>query len=515
MMRTRSRLLSTVVTAVVASLAFTACGGSTPESTTTQQGPETAPLLRIGSLQEPQSYDPAQANEGHQAPIYQAVYDTLIKREPDGSLSPMLATSWEPSDGNTTYTLKLRDDVKFSDGTAFDSAAVKANLEHFTKANGPLAGTARSVQSVETPDATTAVIRLSEPDPGLPYSLANAAGYIASPSAVGTEAIKTKPVGSGPYTLDSANTVSGSKITYVRNADYWGDKLPFDKVEFQVLTDETARLNALKSGQIDAAVLNRAATAVEAEGAGLQHKPNEVNWEGIFFFDRNGTKLPELADVRVREALTLAIDREALLQAVHLGKGTLTSQTFRPGTEGYDEALDGKYTYNPDRARELLKEAGAENLTFTFPISPVFDPSIYDSIIQNWQDVGVTVNRHQWGPGQAIPSMLRAEYPIAYMALSQRDDWRHTIFQLAPSAPWNPFKVEDPELKGFIQKAQSGDEAEQKEAAKSINNFIVDNYWFSPLYRLQSHFYFTGSVDVEPQTEQAVPSIYNYRPTGK
>ncbi|WP_457967352.1 ABC transporter substrate-binding protein [Arthrobacter sp. D1-29] len=515
MMRIKNRIFSTVVTAVVASLAFTACGGGGPEGSTTTQGPETAPLLRIGSLQEPQSYDPAQANEGHQAPIYQAVYDTLIKREPDGSLSPMLATSWEPSDGNTTYTLKLREGVKFTDGATFDSAAVKANLEHFIKANGPLAGTASSVQSVETPDATTAVIRLSEPDPGLPYSLANAAGYIASPSAVGTEAIATRPVGSGPYTLDPANTVSGSKITFVRNADYWGDKLPYDKVEFQVLTDENARLNALKSGQIDAAVLNRAATAVEAEGAGLQHKPNEVNWEGIFFFDRNGTKLPELADVRVREALTLAIDREALLQAVHLGKGTLTSQTFRPGTEGYDEALDGKYTYDPDRARELLKEAGAENLTFTLPISPVFDPSIYDSIIQNWQDVGVTVNRHQWGPGQAIPSMLRAEYPIAYMALSQRDDWRHTTFQLAPSAPWNPFKVEDPELNGFIQKAQSGGEAEQKEAAKSINNFIVDNYWFSPLYRLHSHFYFTGSVDVEPQTEQAVPSIYNYRPTGK
>lgn len=515
-MRTKKRVISTVVTAVVASLAFTACGGSTPEaSTTAQQGPETAPLLRIGSLQEPQSYDPSQANEGHLAPVYQAVYDTLIKRESDGTLSPMLATSWEPSNGNKTYTLKLREGVKFTDGTAFDSAAVKANLEHFTKANGPLAGTARGVQSVDTPDASTAVVNLSEPDPGLPYSLANAAGYMASPKAVGSEGIKTVPVGSGPYTLDVASTVAGSKITYVRNADYWGDKLPYDKVEFQVLTDETARLNALKSGQIDAGVLNRAATAVEAEGAGLLHTPFEVNWEGLFFFDRDGKKLPELADVRVREALTLAVDREALLEAVVLGKGELTSQTFRPGTAGYDPALDDKYTYNPDRARELLKEAGAENLTFTLPITTVFDPSIYDSIIQNWQDIGVTVNRHQWGPGQAIPSMLRAEFPISYMALSQRDDWRHIGFQLAPNAPWNPFKTQTPELNELIKKAQSGEEAEQKEAAKAINKTIVDEYWFSPLYRPEVHFYHNDSIEVEPQTEQAVPSIYNYKPTGK
>ncbi|MGM9470426.1 ABC transporter substrate-binding protein [Pseudarthrobacter sp. YS3] len=516
MMSTKRRVLSTVVTAVVASLAFTACSGSTPQaSTTTQQGPATAPLLRVGSLQEPVSYDPAQSNEGHLAPVYQAVYDTLIKRDPDGGLSPMLATSWEASDGNKTYTLKLRSDVKFTDGTAFDSASVKANLEHFTKANGPLAGTARSVQTVETPDAATAVIRLSEPDPGLPYSLANAAGYMASPKALGTDSIKTMPVGSGPYTLDAANTVAGSKITYVRNASYWGDKLPYDKVEFQVLTDETARLNALKSGQIDAAVLNRAATAAEAEGAGLLHKPFEVNWEGIFFFDRDGTKLPQLKDVRVREALTLAIDREALLQAVHLGKGTLTSQTFRPGTAGYDEALDGKYTYDPDRARQLLKEAGAENLTFTFPITTVFDPAIYDSILQNWKDIGVTVNRFQWGPGQAIPSMQRGEYPISYMALSQRDDWRHILFQIAPTAPWNPFKAQTPELNALITKAQSGTETEQKDADKAINNYIVDNYWFSPLYRLENHFYFSDKVEVEPQTEQAVPSIYNYKPTGK
>jgi peptide/nickel transport system substrate-binding protein len=514
-MSIKTRFVATATTALVSALAFTGCSGTPQESTTTQQGPETAPLLKIGSLQEPQSFDPAQANEGHQPPIYQAAYDTLIKREPDGTLSPMLATSWEAGGDGLSYTLKLREGVKFTDGTVFDSAAVKANLEHFVKANGPLAGTARTVQSVETPDAATAVVKLSAPDPGLPYSLTNAAGYIASPKALETESIKTVPVGSGPYTLDTANTVPGSKITFVRNADYWGDKLPYDKVEFQILTDETARLNALKSGQIDAAVLARAATAVEAEGAGLLHEPFATNWEGIFFFDRDGTKLPQLKDVRVREALSLAIDREALLQSVALGKGELTSQTFGPLTQGYDKALEGKYTYDPDRARELLKEAGAENLAVTLPVSPVFDPSIYDGIEQNWKDVGVTVTRHQWGPGQAIPSMLRGDFPLAYMSLVQRDDWRHTQLLIAPTAPWNAFKTERPELTELITKAQNGDEKAIGEAAREINKYVIDEYWFSPLYRLEQHFYHNEKVAVENQAEQAVPSIYNYKPTGK
>lgn len=515
-MSTKRRLLSAAVAAVVSALAFTGCS-STPEgsSTTTEQGPETAPLLRIGSLQEPTSFDPAQANEGHPAPIYQAAYDSLIKRDPDGSLSPMLATSWEASGDGLSYTLKLRDGVKFTDGTVFDSAAVKANIEHFKAANGPLATQAKTIQSIETPDAATAVLKLSEPDPGLPYSLSNAAGYMGSPAALETEAIKTKPVGSGPYTLDTANTVAGSKITFTRNADYWGDKLPYDKVEFQVLTDETARLNALRSGQIDAAVFNRDATAAEAEAAGLKSEPFSTGWGGIIFFDRDGKKQPQFADVRVREALSIAIDAEALQQAVTLGNAELTSQTFGKNTQGLDESLEDVYKFDPDRARTLLKEAGAENLEVTLPISAVFDPAIYDAIEQNWKDVGVTVTRHQWAPGQPIPSMLRGEFALSFMQLAQRDDWRHIQFMIAPNAPYNSLKTERPELNELIKKAQTGSEEERGEAAKSINKYLVDNFWFRPVYRPAQHFFYNESVAVQNQTEQAVPSIYNYKPTGK
>ncbi|WP_422934815.1 ABC transporter substrate-binding protein [Sinomonas sp. P47F7] len=513
MMITRRRLLAATVPAALSVWALAACSSSTESSTTGQNGPATAPLLTIGSLQEPTSYDPAQANEGHLAPVYQSVYDTLLKMQPDGSLAPMLATSWAASDGNKTYTLKLRTGVSFTDGAAFDSAAVKANVEHFKAANGPLASTAKAIQSVEAPDATTVVLRLSTPDPDLPYALSNALGYMGSPKAITSAGIKTQPVGSGPYTLDAANTVAGSKITMVRNPNYWGDKLPYDKVVFQILTDETARLNALKSGQIDAAILARASSAADADAAGLQHKPFEVNWEGIFFFDRDGKKMPQLADVRVRQALTLAIDRQTLLQKVYLGKGTLTSQTFRPGTKGYDASLDNAYQYNPDKARQLLKDAGAQSLAVTLPVTQVFDPAIYDAIEQNWKDVGVTVTRHQWGPGQPIPSMQRGDFAISYMSLSQYTDWRHVAFEIAPSGPWNPFKAARPELDALLAKAQTGDDATRADADKQINKYIVDNYWFSPLYRNESNFYYGKSVDVQPQSQQAVPSIYNYKPT--
>ncbi|WP_188726189.1 ABC transporter substrate-binding protein [Pseudoclavibacter endophyticus] len=461
-----------------------------------------------------QSWDPAQANEGHFSPLYQSVYDTLLKREPDGSLAPMLAEDWAVSDDDLGLTLTLREDVVFTDGEVFDSAAVKANVEHFQAGNGPFASSLAAVESVETPDDSTVVLRLSEPDPSLPFVLSEAGGYMASPAALDDPALATMPVGSGPYTLDATNTVTGSKITMVRNPDYWGDDLPYDMIEFHVMTDETARLNALRSGQVDAAVFNRAAAAIEAEAAGLHSEPYTNNWVGLLLFDRDGAILPELADARVREALALAVDSASILEVVELGKGEPTSQTFGPLSTGYFEELDSTYEYDPERAEELLAEAGAQDLAITLPVSSAFDPSIYDAIIQNWEDIGISVSRHQWGPGEAIPSMQQGDFPIALMRLGQRESWRHIQFLVAPDAPWNPMHSSTPELEELIRTAQYGDEAERDQAAKDINQYLVDEVWFVPMFRVVNHFYWNDTVSVEQQLDQPVPSIYNYAPAG-
>lgn len=499
--------------AVAAALVLTACSsGTSGGSAGTDGGAGEAPLLVIGSLQEPTSFDPAQANEGHLAPIYQAAYDTLIKREPGGGYAPMLATDWEVSEDGLTFTLTLRDDVTFSDGSAFDATVAKTNLEYFQSANGPMASSLGSVESIEAPDAATLVLHLSAADPDIERALSNAAGYMASAEAVGSEGIVAEPVGSGPYVMDKSRSIVGSSIVYVRNDDYWGDELPYDEVEFRVLTDETARLNALLSGEVDVAKLTRSANAQEAEAAGLQTEPYSTGWSGVLFFDRDGAILPELADVRVREALALAIDREAIVEAGALGRAIETTQTFGPTTEGFTEELENAYDYDPERARELLAEAGAEDLAFTFPISTTFDPSIYDALIQNWQDIGVTVTRHQWGPGEAIPSMLGAEFPVAFMNLVQRPDWGHMQFLLSPTATWNPFDSQNPELDALIESYRGASEDDRGAIAEQVNQLVVDEFWFAPVMREDQNLFWDDTVAVEVQVEQAVPSIYNYSP---
>ena len=206
---------------VSAALALTACGGAANSSSAA--GAATA--LTLGTIQDVRSWDPAQAHVGHILQPYQAVYDTLILREPDGKLSPMLATAWKYNAANTKLTVDLRSDVTFSDGAKFDAEAAKANMDHFKKANGPQMAQLNAVKDVAVVDADTIDINLSTPDPALEYFLSQAAGLMGSPKALGTDGIKTEPAGSGPYVMDKAASVKDSQTVFTARKDYWNKDL--------------------------------------------------------------------------------------------------------------------------------------------------------------------------------------------------------------------------------------------------------------------------------------------------
>lgn len=162
-----------------ASLALTACGGGAGAGSNAGAAPT---ALTLGTLRDITSWDPAQAHVGHALQPYQAAYDTLILREPDGKLSPMLATKWKYNATNTKLTVDLRTDVTFSDGAKFDAEAAKANLDHFKKANGPQMAQLASVSDVAVVDADTIDINLTATEPALEYFLSQAAGLMGSPS---------------------------------------------------------------------------------------------------------------------------------------------------------------------------------------------------------------------------------------------------------------------------------------------------------------------------------------------
>ncbi len=257
---------SAATAAVISSaLMLTACSGGAGASGNAPQAASTA--LTLGTTQDVRSWDPAQAHVGHLLQPYQAAYDTLILREPDGKLSPMLATEWKYNAENTKLTVDLREGVTFSDGAVFDADAAKANLDHFREANGPQMAQLKSVTDVKVVDADTIDIELKAADPALEYFLSQAAGLMGSPKALGTEGIKTEPVGSGPYVMDKAATVKDSQAVFTAREGYWNKDLQkYQKLTLKVLTDPTARTNALVSGQVDATLLDPK-TGKQAEGA--------------------------------------------------------------------------------------------------------------------------------------------------------------------------------------------------------------------------------------------------------
>lgn len=506
-MKLRSRAaLAAMLTA--GALVLTGCGaGGGPAGGGDTAGP-TGGTLSIGSLVDVTSFDPAASHVGHYMQYYQPVYDTLILREPNGDLSPMLATDWEYDDTQTELTLTLRDDVTFTDGTKFDAAAVKANIDHFKVANGPQASTAASIEGVRVEDADTAIIDLSAPDPGILLYLAASAGFMGSPAALETEGIISTPVGSGPYVLDTAATVTGATYTYTKNPDYWNPDLQkFDKIEVKPMQDVTARVNALVSGQINAALLD-AKTAPQGTGAGLNEITSPVDWQGLFFFDRAGAQSEPLGDVRVRQAINYAIDRQTLLDSLLLGNGEVTSQITGKASAGYVEDLDDYYDFDPEKAKSLLADAGyPDGFDLTLPVNSA-DVIINAAIVQQLADVGINATQVVIPSTDYRNEIFTGKYSLGYYGIFQGDPWVAINHHIGPNAAFNPLKYEDETSAALIARVQAGDD----DAAKELTEYITEEAWFAPFYRVNQLYFFDDKITVENQLQQAVPSIYNYAP---
>ncbi|CAH0275824.1 ABC transporter substrate-binding protein [Microbacterium sp. Bi128] len=490
-----------------ASLALTACGGGAAAG----GAGTTATSLTLGTIQDVRSWDPAQAHVGHILQPYQAVYDTLILREPDGKLSPMLATAWKYNAANTKLTVDLRSDVTFSDGAKFDAEAAKANMDHFKTANGPQMAQLNAVKDVAVVDADTIDINLSTPDPALEYFLSQAAGLMGSPKALGTEGIKTEPVGSGPYVMDKAASVKDSQTVFTARKDYWNKDLQkYSKLTFKILTDPTARTNALVSGQVDATLLDPK-NGKQAEGAKMKLAANEVDWQGLLLLDRDGAKNPALQNVKVRQAINYAFDRKTILDQVLLGQGTPTSQPFGKASGAWTEELENYYSYDPAKAKQLLKEAGYENgVTLEVPSIPDFQTQI-SVVQQQLADVGITLKIGAALTNTFTSDVAGQKYTTMYFSLFQGQPTVAINQIISTKALYNPFKNASPELDAKIDAVRNGG-ADAGKLAQEVNKYVVEQAWFAPLFRVNQMYYHNAKVDVTPQIQQAVPSIYNYSP---
>jgi peptide/nickel transport system substrate-binding protein len=273
-------------------------------------------------------------------------------------------------------------------------------------------------------------------------------------------------------------------------------------------------MNAVKGGQVDATYTQTPTQVPEAEAAGYTANFSELNWSGFLLVDRDGTINPALGDVRVRQAINYALDREGLVQAVAGGFGTPTAQIFSVGSTAFEADLDERYPYDPEKAKELLAEAGyPDGFTLVMPSNNFVPESEFALYKEQFAAVGITV---EWEPtgDDLFPRMLGGTW-AAFPFLLQSDPtaWQTAQFALAPGATWNTSHVADPEVVRILTALRVAEGEEAAALSRELNEYIVEQAWFAPIYRQQTAFFTNSTTSVEMQVDNAGPYLWNIKPT--
>ena len=325
--------------------------------------------LVLGMVLEPTSLDPTTAPAAAIGEIvHYNILEGLTKISAGGAVTPLLAEDWSVDPDGKSYTFVLRKGVTFQDGTPFDADAVKFSFER-AKADGSTnkakKGVFDNISSISTPKPDLVILTLNNPDATLPFRLGENTAVILSPKSAATTA--TQPAGTGPFKLDSWQ--KGSAVTLVR-WDGFRDRanIKLKRVTFRFINDNAAQVAALLAGDIDGMPRFGAVQSL-AQFQGDKRFTVEIgSTAGKGILAINNKKAP-LNDVRVRRAISHAIDRKAFIDGVLEGLAKPIGSHAAPTDVGYVD-LTGLYPYNPDKAKALLKEAGVAsplNLTLTLP----------------------------------------------------------------------------------------------------------------------------------------------------
>ena len=468
--------------------------------------------LTYGVISAIRSYEAKSGEIANKGPFYQAVYDTLAYEDTDGKIIPNLATKWRSDSSRTHWTIYLRKGVKFTDGAVFDGNAVKANVETFIGPTGdsPTKGTGAAIQSVTVENPYKVIVNLSAPDPAFELALSQPVFYQQSPKTIGTAAAKTNPIGTGPYILDTKRTVVDSVYYYTRNTNYWNKaNVPFDNLIIKIFSDTTAASNALRTGAVD--VMNvTAANAASLKSAGMEILTQRLDWQGLTLVNRkSGAKSP-LANVKVRQAINYAINRDAACKVGGNGLCSATNQIWAPYNDGYVASLNSTYPYNVAKAKALMAEAGyASGFSLTLPSLAAF-AAISGFIKDSLGEIGIKVSYEDVPLAQYFATVQSGKYDAFFMSLGRaKADWAFMKAQVLNTGAWNVCHCNDAKVTSLLAKIQKTPSAARAtESLQALNTYWVQNAFSVPFYEVDLTFgYNPKTVTVKVQKGNAVPYL--------
>lgn len=397
--------------------------------------------------------DPQQQS-GSGVPYLRPVYESLFEKAPDGATLPLLATGYEVDGLDVTIT--LRQGVSFSNGEPFNAEAAAVNINRGVKLD--IIEGLKTVEGAEAVDEHTLRIRLKEFDPAIINSLCYTGGMMIAPAAMADPALDRNPIGTGPYVYDKDQSREGEVRVYVPNPTYWDkDKIGLARYEVWEIPDDTARLNALKTGQIDAGNwLSNAQAAIIDRTPDLKliRHNGGLNYH-VVISDREGTVVPAFADPLVRKAMALAIDREAFNQAIQFGLAVKSFQPYGQGDWAYDPALEGVYEYDLDKARDLMAQSNfPDGFTFDMPSIPIYQSRL-EALAGFFKEIGITMNIAPVEPGTLARRSRTTDFPATNLVWNTITDPKFVALRyIYEDAAYNPFKTKPSET--LLALAQEG-----------------------------------------------------------
>jgi peptide/nickel transport system substrate-binding protein len=453
-----------------------------------------APLV-VGQIAEPKSLDPATVTAVNDFRILMNVYDGLVRYK-DGTLEvePALADSWTISADGTEYTFNLRSGITFHDGSAFDADAVKFNFDRMLDENHPYHDTGpfplsfffSAIESVDVVNSSTVKFTLNAPYAPFLSNLAYPTGLIVSPAGVMANGADfgRNPSGTGPFKFEGWK--SNEYVVVNRNDDYWDGTASLDGIVFRPLTDGNTRVAEMLSGGIDLMV--EIPPTSLSEFSGSEYSVVEQAGPHVWFLILNAKEGP-FANKKVRQAANYAINKKAIVEDVLEGTAAIAAGPTPPAFAwAYNDSLE-PYPYDPDKARALIKEAGAEGATLTFYVteggSGMLDPVAMGTAIQaDLEAVGfdVKIETYEWNSflGVVNPG-LEGKADMAEMAWMTNDpDTLPFLALRTESWPdkggFNSGYYSNPKVDDLLNKARSStDQAERAKLYQEMQEIVQED----------------------------------------
>lgn len=499
-----------------ASAAAAAESGDTAGSSAEEAASGGTVIMARGSDSE--SLDPVMTASNVDIWILNMVVEGLVGSSDDGTeIIPAVADTWEVSDDGLTYTFHIRDGIQFSTGDPVTAEDVVYSLTRAKEAEGPWAGMLDMMDSIEDGGDGTVIAHLNAASPAfLPTIAMFYCGIMpkAYCEEQGEEGLAEKPVGTGPFVLDSWSR--GEKMVFKKNTNYWESGSPkVDEIDLNVVADDSTRIMQLESGQIDIAADVPYSRVSELQAAsGVE----------VSFFDSTDVKFvlincqgEETKDKRVRQALALATDKKAINDAVYYGNGTLAETYLAPALPYSDQDIPAAGV-DVEKAKELLTEAGyPDGFSISVQVGNGDSEVLQTATLlqQQWKEIGITLDIQQIDKATARQNWKDGNYDVFISNMtSDMTDISELAGLVAIESQthcWRTYWNDEDQKKAeeYCTEGNSEmDETKRAEAYKNMQEVIADAVPLIPILYAPYTFVTTDKVQGAAQNPLGV---YNFR----